>query len=211
MTIKFQNLVREDIDAAASMLARAFENDPLMKTFFSDAPIPEDVARQELFRFSCLVRYELGWPLVGLVEDGRICGAACISFPERPEWPALLDHAYEELKSRLGTMSVKRLETYGRLVDDHRPDQSHHFLAVLGVDPRNQGRGLGRLLLEDVQRRAAIHPTSVGVALDTENPKNLPFYQYFGYELTAESTLNSTKIWHFFRSNRGISSEVHNG
>jgi GNAT superfamily N-acetyltransferase len=137
--------------------------------------------------------------LIGCVDDEAIYGVACISFPERPGWPPELDRVYEELKIQIGTESARRLEAYGRLSDEHRPDDPHHFLAVLGVDPHYQGRGLGRRLLEGIQRMAAAHPSSIGVALDTENPDNLPFYQRFGYKLTAESMLLDTKIWHFFR------------
>lgn len=181
------------------MLTRAFDGDPLMNAFFSGSLIPPAEARLELFRYSCLIRLYLGWPLVGLVEERHIRGVACISYPGTPDRPEELHRIYEDLKFRLGDASGAMLEKYGQIVDEHRPEETHHFLAVLGVDPDHHGRGFGRILLEEVHRRAALHPSSTGVALDTENPKNLSFYQHFGYQLTAESDLAGTKIYHFFR------------
>jgi GNAT superfamily N-acetyltransferase len=194
-----KELTLREIDSAASMLARAFDGDPLMNAFFSRSPIPPDEARFELFRYSCLIRLYLDWPLIGLVEGSHIRGVTCVSYPGTPDRPEEIERIYEHLKSRLGPASVQMLDQYAQIVDEHRPEESHHFLAVLGVDPDHHGRGFGGILLEEVHRQAALHPDSDGVALDTENPKNLSFYRRFGYELTAESDLAGIKIYHFFR------------
>ena len=181
------------------MLSRAFDGDPLMRTFFSNSSIPADQARLKLFGFSCLVRFELRWPLLGVVDDGRVCGVACVSYPEFPGWTEKLEHINAKFKQKIGDDAAGKLERYSELVDENRPEDVHHFLAVLGIDPHDQGRGFGRMLLEEVQAQAITHPRSTGVALDTENPRNVPFYKHFGYNLTAESRLGDTKIYHFFR------------
>ncbi|MGD8865070.1 MAG: GNAT family N-acetyltransferase [Anaerolineales bacterium] len=193
------HLNRAHITEAAKVLARAFDGDPLMQAFFAEALIPADQARQELFRLSCLIRLELGWPLIGVMENRKVCGVACISFPEHPGWPDRLEDLYVEYKQKIGLEPAKIFDRYTLLVDQNRPKKAHHFLAVLGVDPQYQGRGLGGLLLEDVHQRAAAHPTSTGVALDTENPRNLTFYEHHGYSLTSVSKLGDIKLYHFFR------------
>ncbi len=133
------------------------------------------------------------------MENGRVCAVACVSYPEFTGWTEDLDHIFTELKRTIGEAAAGRLEQYSQLVDENRPEQAHHFLAVLGVDPDAQGRGFGRMLLEEVHAQAAAHPVSIGVALDTENAHNLPFYRHFGYSLTATSMLEDTKLYHFFR------------
>lgn len=199
MTAEIKELTFQRVDAAAGLLARAFDGDPLMQTFFSQAQIHPDEARRELFRYSCLIRLHLRWPLPGVVEAGLVRGVACLSYPEKKEWPSKLQRAYEKFKSRIGPDPSAMLEQYAQIVDQHRPRKDHHFLAVLGVDPDHHGRGYGRMLLEAVHSLAASHPTSTGIALDTENPANLAFYQRFGYSLSAVSSLAGTKIYHFFR------------
>lgn len=199
MKVQIAELTRQALEPASAVLGRAFDGDPLMRAFFSNTLLPAEQARLELYRFSCLVRFELGWPLLGVVEGGRVCAVACLTYPDFPGWTGELDHIYDELKQKIGNEATRKLERYSELVDQNRPREVHHFLAVLGVDPQDQGRGFGRMLLEEVQAQAASHPESTGVALDTENPRNLTFYKRFGYSLTAESTLEGTRIYHFFR------------
>ena len=196
---ELKELTFQEVDTAAGLLARAFEGDPLMQTFFSQAQIHPDDARRELFRYACLIRLHLRWPLLGVVEDGLVRGVACVSHPEEKEWPSELQRIYADFKSRIGPLPSEILEQYAQIVDQHRPQTDHHFLAVLGVDPDHHARGYGRMLLEAVHQLSASHPSSTGIALDTENPANLAFYQRFGYSLSAESSLAGTKIYHFFR------------
>jgi hypothetical protein len=46
------------------------------------------------------------------------------------------------------------------------------------------------------------HPDSAGIWLDTENPRNVPYYQRFGYEVRAHSTLDGIDVWGMFRPNQ---------
>ena len=48
---------------------------------------------------------------------------------------------------------------------------------MIGVAPDQQRRGRGQQLLHEILERAARAPDSRGVALDTENPDNVPLYQ----------------------------------
>jgi hypothetical protein len=50
---------RTGIYEAASLLARAFEGDPLMEALLTGTQISPERAREELYRLSCLVRIEL--------------------------------------------------------------------------------------------------------------------------------------------------------
>jgi GNAT superfamily N-acetyltransferase len=203
-----QNLIRSDIVESAQMLTRAFDGDPLMQALFSGTSIDGDEARFELFRFSCAVRVELEWPLIGLIEGSRICGVACVSLPGKPQWPLTLIEEHDHFKRRLGAGPAGKYEAYSEIVESQRPQKPHHFLAVLGVDPRDQGRGFGRQLIEHVHQLAKEHPTSTGVALDTENPENISFYERMGYHCTAESDFYGTKIWHYFRADIAVVDEA---
>ena len=112
-------LGHEHLDEVTLMLTRAFEGDPLMDFLF---PGNSTESRHALMRFSCLVRLELAWPLLGFLESGRIFGAAGITPPEDIPWPAELRHHYETIKGIIGTGAIARLERYSELTENRRPD-----------------------------------------------------------------------------------------
>ncbi len=80
------------------------------------------------------------------------------------------------------------LEQVGRA----HPDEPHWFLPAIGVDPRLQGRGYGAALLAesiqacDVDRHVAY--------LEASNPRNVPLYQRFGFEVRGEIQVGSSPV-----------------
>jgi GNAT superfamily N-acetyltransferase len=157
----------------------------------------------ELFLFSCEVRLLLDWPLLGVwVENDRLAGVAGITMPGNVQWPKSLQDVYEKLKVKIGLQAVSRLETYSQLADTNRPTEPHFQLGMIGVDPVHQGKGCGGQLLETLNEMSASHSESTGIWLDTENPRNLPYYQRFGYEVHAHSTLDGIDVWGMFRPNQ---------
>jgi ribosomal protein S18 acetylase RimI-like enzyme len=192
-------LGEQHLDESARLLANAFRDDPVMHYFY---PFDEQQANQcrlALLRFACQVRLDLEWPLIGIVEGTRVWGVAGISAPEKKSWPASLERHYKELEEVVGTEALQRQEAYSDLVDRSRPAEPHYFVGVLGVDPEAQGRGYGRRLLDEAHRMSKSDPQSYGVWLDTENPKNVGFYEHLGYEVVAEVRLEELTIWCLYR------------
>lgn len=198
-TNQITRLGHEHLDEVTHMLTRALEGDPLMDFLF---PGNSAESRHALMRFSCLVRLELAWPLLGYLESGRIFGAAGLTAPEDIPWPAELHHHYDALKGIIGAGAIARLERYSELTEKRRPGDPHIFLGVVGVDPGKQGYGIGRALLEAIHLISQDHPTSTGVYLDTENPRNVAFYQHMGYQITHQESLGNTRVWCFFRTDK---------
>jgi GNAT superfamily N-acetyltransferase len=84
------------------------------------------------------------------------------------------------------------------LVEKSHPVEPHWYLAVLGVDPRHQGRGLGRALIQPVLDRC--DREIVPAYLETQKPENLPFYERFGFRVTDEiSVPGSPPVWLMWR------------
>ncbi|HWD68302.1 MAG TPA: GNAT family N-acetyltransferase [Caulobacteraceae bacterium] len=61
------------------------------------------------------------------------------------------------------------------------PHEPHWYLPWLGVDPSRQGRGLGSLMLKHSLRR--VDETGLPAYLESSNPKNIPLYERFGFEV----------------------------
>jgi ribosomal protein S18 acetylase RimI-like enzyme len=199
---KVVRLGRKDLYEAIDILSRAFEHDPLMRFIFERSTSDFQSSLAELFRFSCEVRIELEWPLLGCNHDSRLVGVACVTVPEHRPWPKSLSKKYEKLVSAIGPEATDRLERYSALTDTHRPEAPHFYLAVFGVHPSFQGMGIGRLILNEVHTLSELHPTSIGVGLDTENEQNVTLYERFGYIVVVKTELNGMNLWSMFRYNQ---------
>jgi GNAT superfamily N-acetyltransferase len=70
-------------------------------------------------------------------------------------------------------------------MDDAHPRFPHWYLPWLGVDPSLQGRGLGGELLEQCLRFA--DEDHLPAYLETPNPRTIPFYERYGFEVTGEA------------------------
>lgn len=86
-------------------------------------------------------------------------------------------------------------------VDKRHPREPHWYLALLGVDPRFQGQGVGHALLRPVLARCDEegHPAY----LETQKEENLAFYARFGFEETRRIERDGAPpIWLMWREPR---------
>ena len=65
-----------------------------------------------------------------------------------------------------------------------RPLEPHWYLAVLGTDPRHQGRGVGSALLTSVLERCDADRTVA--YLESSKDSNVPFYERHGFRVIGE-------------------------
>ena len=90
----------------------------------------------------------------------------------------------------------------GAVHRQHAPFR-HWYLLGLGVDPAFQGKGFGGLLLKTMF--AKIARQNLACYLETQNKKNVPFYQHYGFNVVEESTVPGTAItnWAMVREKTG--------
>jgi ribosomal protein S18 acetylase RimI-like enzyme len=75
------------------------------------------------------------------------------------------------------------LSTFEKMGQWH-PEEAHWYLAMIGVEPMAQGKGVGAALMRhgvarcDRERALAY--------LETANPRNVPLYRRFGFEVIGE-------------------------
>ncbi|MBW1911604.1 MAG: GNAT family N-acetyltransferase [Deltaproteobacteria bacterium] len=177
------HLDRTHLSAAISILADAFNNDPMMNYLFAPSISSYSRSLHEMFRFSCEVRLLLGWPLLGCWNSqNQLVGVAGLSLPGDADWPPSLQQVYRELQTCIGEKSSGLMETYSRLADTNRPKEPHYQLGMIGIDSKQQGHGYGGELIKVLHGMSEDDPFSTGVWLDTENPRNVPWYQKYGYQ-----------------------------
>jgi ribosomal protein S18 acetylase RimI-like enzyme len=140
-----------------------------------------------LLGFFVQARRVRGEPVVGVRDGDRLVAVALASLPDAATPPGALDAARGAVWAELGAAAHARYEALGRVWQDLGPAEPHVHLHLLGVRRSHRRAGLGRLLLERVQRSSDEHPTSIGVTLNTEVETNVAYYRRLGYGVVGEA------------------------
>jgi ribosomal protein S18 acetylase RimI-like enzyme len=94
------------------------------------------------------------------------------------------------------TLDAEGCANYHRIVDFMSTqgasvvDDDAWYLSIVAVDPRAQGQGLGRQLLEPTLAEA--DRVAATCYLETFNPRNLSFYERLGFGTAARFTEPTT-------------------
>jgi GNAT superfamily N-acetyltransferase len=172
-----------------SVLCDSFHDYPVMRYVVGpDGDIDERLRR--LIDFFVFRRARQGGPLLGVVDNGDLLAAAVMTLPSEPQMTADVAERGDALWVELGDDARKRYEQYAagasKALVVGRP---HHHLNMIGVRQASQGQGLARPLLEAARTLSIDDPTSSGVSLTTETPRNLTLYEHFGYQITGHARI----------------------
>lgn len=72
------------------------------------------------------------------------------------------------------------------------PQQLHWYLPLVGVDPFEQGRGLGSSLLMQGLERCDLE--KLPAYLESTNPRNLPLYERLGFEVLGSIRTETSPV-----------------
>lgn len=184
MRCDMRNLGSSEIPAAAALLARAFDADPMFQFLYPDA---SKRAGWLKWMMGVTLRQGVQDGVVFAVDDGdSLAGTATCVDPGK--WPLggwSFVRAGFALPPSLPTWrSLREGVAVDRAVLARHPPVPHWYIYVLGVDPSFAGRGYGGALLRHVTAQA--DAASAPAHLETTNPKNLSLYRKFGFEVTEE-------------------------
>ena len=147
-------------------------------------------------RFFALYDQELvhdGW----LWEAGEAAGVALWVPPGGGARHTEVDEAITKLAVRdeFSDDEGVRYETLWNWVWEHMPEEPHWLLGHVGVQPDQQGRGIGgalvRMGLEWSGR------DGVPAFLETSKPRNVPLYEHLGFrvEAAADAPRGGPHVW----------------
>jgi ribosomal protein S18 acetylase RimI-like enzyme len=185
---KIIRLTIPEAEAAASVLARAFLDDPLPLYLFPTT----STIKAQLYNFILRnVEHALLKGQVYLASPQS--GAAAWLFPGDPDIPGLPIEKDPRIKltAEMDKGSFDRLglvtKATGRL---HREavQGSHFYLLFLGVDPSLKRTGVGSALLQDMTARA--DAKGLPCYLETMKEENLAFYSRHGFQVAAEELVD---------------------
>jgi ribosomal protein S18 acetylase RimI-like enzyme len=187
----------QDHDALIPVLARAFDDDPIMRWAFPGARA-RDRYGGEFFRWS-LWRYA-GQQATWTTDD--CTGAALWALPD--QWQVTLPQLVRlALWAGPGLGWRAPLVMFGLAKAERgHPHDRHLYLAVLGVDPERQGAGIGSALL--APGLELCDQEGLAAYLETGNERNLAFYGRHGFRVTARLRLpKGPPVWRMQRAPRG--------
>ena len=187
-------------EEAIELLALAFEEDPAYR-YFCSAERPGYRRRlRVVFRSVWALWRSSDQPVLGVVSGQGLAGLAMLQRPggRFAAWPQLRWLLTVALFA--GPRVPWRILGDMRIAEPARPAELHLYLMLLAVHPEFQGGGCARTLLEALQDRSERHPRSSGVCLETENPKNVSFYEHIGFRVIARNSYADLEIVTLFRS-----------
>lgn len=187
--VAIRRATRDDTEACALVLARAFHHDPDTVLFE-----PDDARRAELLPgfFRTFVAASLDEDGDLVVAGDPVSGIASWFGPERhgPSPDAMGTNGFGDVLEAAGTEATQRLVAMvGELEVQHErlTDGAHLRLEFFGVDPDTQGSGIGSALIDHGHRRA--DDLGIPCYLETFTQENVRFYGNRGYALAGEYTV----------------------
>jgi GNAT superfamily N-acetyltransferase len=188
------------VPEVVDVIHESFFDYPVMRFVLGDAGADYSDRLRTLVHFFVMARVFRDEVLLGAPGDGGLIGAALISRPGGPE----PDPGFYELRERvwgvLGPEARDRYSAFGSACAPFQPEETHLHLNMIGVRRTWQGKGISRLLIEKVHGRSLDDPTSAGVSLTTENPRNVSLYRHYGYDLVGEAVVGpGLTTWGFYR------------
>lgn len=183
---------------AAKVLGKAFVDDPVSVAVYKNfPPLKRERALTVDFSVELLLCIRKGYP-IEVNEQGRIVAAAVIYPPGIYPLP-VYDQWMILIKSILanGWYDIRGYIKWLDEVDKVHPDEAHFYLEYLGVEPEYQGKGFGSSILQHLSARA--DELGVGCYLENANPRNLAFYQRFGFQVIGEKEIIGIPSWFMWR------------
>lgn len=184
-----------DLPALARMLAHAFFDDPvlqwacrpdrlrdtMLRRFFS-ARLRQLMAHEDIWTSDALTSAAL-WAPPGHFHTTPLQDLQLVAALRNPR-----------LAWRLPLVVTGLL----RVQREHPATPPHWYLAVLGTEPSEQGRGLGSLVLQPVLERC--DDDGVAAYLESSKERNIDFYARYGFRVTGELRLpRGPSVWPMWR------------
>jgi len=187
-----------DIDELAQVLGRAFDDDPVMNHVITARP----VAPRAALLLGTIAKVHLDDGAVYVAEDpstGAILGGAIWAPPDRWKTPLLayVKHLPSVLRA-VGLRGIPKISVLDAIEREH-PTAPHYYLAVIGTDPAQQGRGVGGALVAPILERCDTE--GLPAYLESSKESNVGYYARFRFEVTKPFTLKGgPPLWFMWRS-----------
>jgi GNAT superfamily N-acetyltransferase len=186
----------DDRERVAAALTAAFMDDPV-----TNWAAPHERHRPAVIRhfFRCYFDFHVGEETVYVDPEQR--GAAVWALPGN--WKTTVGQDLKISRAFAHPRHWLRAPTVARgllgLEREHPPEPPHFYLASLGVEPDQQGKGLGSRLIEPILE--ICDSDGIPAYLESSKESNIAFYSRHGFRVTGELTLSprGPTMWPMWR------------
>jgi GNAT superfamily N-acetyltransferase len=193
-----QTLTSDRIVETSAILARAFVDNPLHLRVFGGADGRELLQSKNMFQ---AILTHLPGSTEVVTRDGAVVGAArWVCFPLcRPTFSQRFRLAPSTL-FRMGPAGY-RLRRWLATWGNSEPNLPHWHLGPVGVDPSEQGQGIGKVMMESFL--GELDEAGMPAYLETDLLVNVGFYERFGFQVLQELPVLERPTWLMWRPLRG--------
>jgi GNAT superfamily N-acetyltransferase len=197
-SIEVRVAVPADVDLLAAMLARAFEDDPVLR-FMLAGPRRRDRYAHRFFAWQ--LRRLLPGEQVYVAGEGDAAAIWALPNGWRESPREALSLALQMLPAV--ARHLPRLTASIVMLERRHPRVPHMYLSVLGSEPEVQGRGFGSAAI--ASGLAFADAEGLPAFLESSKERNLDFYARFGFRVTEELQLpgGGPPVWPMWREPSG--------
>jgi ribosomal protein S18 acetylase RimI-like enzyme len=186
--------------AAVGVLARAFRDNPLNVAVIGDPPERRERVNRHGMRMTFRAASRHGLMLRGRAgdEEPEAVHGALIALPPG-RYPLPHPSLLAQLRCTLG-QGWRVMQRWSAVHDELagvHPVVPHWYVFVVGVDPPQQGLGIGRALLGALLER--VDAAQLPAYLETDREENLSFYARAGFRVTESREVLGIPIWTLWR------------
>ena len=173
-----------DVPRICDILSDAFHNDPMWQYL-----IPNEQTRSKILHkfFMLMVKYSLiygegykiGYPAQGVAIWLNPKQQKIFLTGLRKMGGIKLLHYWKYINKLRKTDRVN-----SKLHKKYAP-KMHQYLFLLAIDPKSQGKGYAASLIRPQLQK--FDRENVPVYLETNNPRNVPIYEHFGFKVLSHS------------------------
>jgi len=187
---------------ARSILFHAYQYEPTFQYLFDHRRPGYEQRVRATIRELIDLYLDLNQEAIGIMVDDTLVAVAYIGEPELRL--NLADQISWRIRMVLtaGFACTRRYLDYHEKIKQLLPQPLAHQLPLMGVNPKYQNRGYGRLLLSSVEKLCAENPRGSGLVLDTGNSHYLPFYESEGFRSLGKIRLGDFEDHVLFREVR---------
>ena len=173
-----RKVTEDDFEACTLTLAAAFDDDPLVNYMLRQDDKRLDGLRQAYRELILPAYVPQGESYMASDESG----VALWSPP--PGKHVTTDGEWATMRPLMRSISGRRAARFERVVrfmEERHPDEHHAYLFVIGVHPRNQGKGIGSALLQRMTER--LDRDGTPAYLESTKEINVPLYERHGFQV----------------------------
>jgi ribosomal protein S18 acetylase RimI-like enzyme len=192
---------KKGIRAAANVLTRAFQDDPLTELFFPDLE-----TRMDLIPFFYEYRLKMAMMQGVIYTTSQNMEGVATWLPSKRGKVSMLQMMRSggfKLYRKVGNETINTMNAVSDFVTQRRlknAGDKYLHLEMLAVEPKHQKQGYAKKLLAPMFEK--LDSERLPCYLETTSERNIPFYQYFDFEIVDEGEFPGSDVifWDMIRS-----------